>query len=365
MSVSLQPTVFEALDGWRDDDPTPVVRALARSAEYCRSEGTYRPGALGITVDDMAEAMAASAALDTDDPRAARALFETHFRPFRIRTEKPGLVTGFYEPEIAASRRADDVYRFAFYRRPADLIKVDPANGPTGWDRAVAFGRQADGCIVEYADRAAIDDGFLDGRALEIAYAADRVDVFFAHIQGAARLSFADGSSTRITYAAKTGHAFTAIGAVLATMGEIDAQAVTMTSIRAWLAAHPDRADGIMRRNRSYIFFRETPMGDPGLGPIAAAKVQLTPGRSLAVDRHIHTFATPFFIDAPDLAIGGSRGFRRLMLAQDTGSAILGPARGDIFVGTGAAAGCMAGAIRHRADFFAFIPRAAVARLRL
>ena len=130
-----------------------------------------------------------------------------------------------------------------------------------------------------------------------------------------------------------------------------------MQSIRAWFAENPGRVDEILWHNRSYIFFREAEVDDPALGPVAAAKVPLTPGRSMAVDRLLHTFGTPFFIHAPELTAFGGKPFRRLMIAQDTGSAIVGPARGDLFAGSGDAAGEIAGVVRAQADFFALIPR--------
>ena len=130
-----------------------------------------------------------------------------------------------------------------------------------------------------------------------------------------------------------------------------------MQSIRAWLAKNPDRVDEVLWRNRSYIFFREAAVEEPELGPIAAAKVPLTPGRSVAVDRLLHTFGTPFYIDAPSLTAFGGESFRRLMIAQDTGSAILGPARGDLFAGSGDAAGEIAGVVRNAADFYALLPK--------
>ena len=145
---------------------------------------------------------------------------------------------------------------------------------------------------------------------------------------------------------------------MLADLGEIPLEKVTMQSIRAWFAAHPGRVDEILWRNRSYIFFREAPVDDPALGPIAAAKVPLTPGRSVAVDRLLHTFGTPFYVDALTLTAFGGDGFRRLMIAQDTGSAIVGAARGDLFAGSGDAAGEIAGVVRNAADFYALVPRA-------
>ncbi|TKB33572.1 MAG: transglycosylase, partial [Mesorhizobium sp.] len=177
------------------------------------------------------------------------------------------------------------------------------------------------------------------------------------HVQGAARLNMTDGRLRRITYAAKSGQRFTGPGKILSEEGEIPLEKVTMQSIRAWFKAHPERVDEILWRNRSYIFFREMGVDDPELGPIAAAKVPLTPGRSIAVDRLLHTFGTPLHIDAPSLTAFDGKPFRRLMIAQDTGSAITGPARGDLFAGSGDAAGEIAGVIRNAADFYALIPR--------
>ena len=166
-----------------------------------------------------------------------------------------------------------------------------------------------------------------------------------------------DGTVRRVTYAAKTGHRFTGPGGLLVERGEISREAISMQTIRAWLKSNPERADELLWRNRSFIFFREATVDDPDLGPVAAAKVPLAPGRSIAVDRKLHTFATPFYIDAPELTAVDGKPFRRLMIAQDTGSAIVGPARGDLFFGSGDRAGEMAGGVRHAAQFYALLPR--------
>jgi membrane-bound lytic murein transglycosylase A len=166
----------------------------------------------------------------------------------------------------------------------------------------------------------------------------------------------------RVTYAAKTGHPFTAIGRVLIDRGELTPETVSMQSIRSWLADNPQRVDELLWCNRSYIFFRQADFDDPEDGPIAAAKVPLTAGRSLAVDRLLHTFGTPIFVAAETLTHIGNTPFRRLMLAQDTGSAIIGPARGDIFAGSGSAAGDLAGTVKHAATFYMLIPAGAAER---
>lgn len=366
MAFDLEPVAFADLPGWQEDDPAPVIAALSRCHRHVTTVKPYKTGSLGISVDDLLPAFEA-AGMDCLGAAEARVFFEEHFLPFRIRPDGggKGFVTAFYEPEVDVRATPDDEFRFPFYRRPDDLIDLDDHNRPEGMDPYFAFGRLHDGSIEEYPDRRAIDEGFLAGRRLEIAYARSKVDVFFAHVQGAARLLYPDGSRCRITYAAKTGHRFSAIGRLLVDRGEIDAEGVSMSSIRDWLDSNPERVDEVLWHNRSFIFFREAPVEDAGLGPVAAAKVPLEPGRSLAVDRLIHTFGVPFYIASRSLThLDGGRSFGRLMLALDTGSAIVGPARGDIFTGSGEAAGNLAGSVRNEADFFILVPRAAAARYR-
>lgn len=271
-----------------------------------------------------------------------------------------GQVTGYYEPVVCASATRTDAFTVPVLSRPPDLVDVDDDNRPVGMDPYLAFARQTPEGLVEYHDRPAIDAGVLDGRGLEIAWLADKVDLFFIQVQGSARLNMTDGLQRRVTYAAKTGQRFTGIGRVLADMGEIPLEKVTMQSIRAWLKQNPGRVDEILHHNRSYVFFRDGAVEDPTLGPIGAAKVPLTAGRSIAVDRLLHTFGTPFYIDAPLLTAFDAQPFRRLMIAQDTGSAIVGPARGDLYAGSGDAAGEIAGVVNAAADFYALLPRGLV-----
>lgn len=353
------PRSFADLHGWAEDDHLAAFSAFRRSAFQSETK-PYRSGSLGVPTEAFLPAYAEARASDLRDKGEARRFFEHHFRPFAIEPadRRPGLVTGFYEPVAEASLTPDARYRFPVYRRPDDLIDIDESNRPADMDPSFRFGRIVDGTIAEYPDRPGIENGALAGRGLEIAWLADRVDLFFIHIQGAARLTLPDGSTLRITYAAKSGHPFTGIGRVLADMGEIPLEKVTMQSIRAWLAANPDRINEILWQNRSFIFFRDYPGGDDGMGPIAAAKVPLSAGRSIAVDRLLHTFGTPFFIDAPTLNAFGGSGFHRLMIAQDTGTAIVGPARADLFTGSGYEAGEIAGVIRHEASFHMLVPKA-------
>lgn len=360
---STQPVAFADCVGWAADDHSAAFFAFLKTADYAASH-RYKSGVLGPQFADLVPVFAAAQRLALQrviDGQTARSFFEQHFSPVKIipDEQKTGFVTGFYEPEIAASRVKTPEYSVPFLRVPADLIKLDEVNRPATLPKDTAFGRNVNGDICENFDRQSIDRGALDGQELEIAYVADKVDAYFAHVQGAARLNFADGSQTRLTYAAKSGHDFTGAGRVLIDKGELDIAQVTMQSIRHWLAEHPDRVDEILWHNRSYIFFREALVDEPLLGPIAAAKVPLTPYRSLAVDRKFHCFGTPFFINVHEFPKNyGS--YQRLMIAQDTGSAILGPARGDLFIGSGDDAGMLAGQIRHEADFTMLVPRKVV-----
>jgi membrane-bound lytic murein transglycosylase A len=363
LSSAFRPVSFDALPGWREDDHRLAFEAFRRSALRAL-EKPYRTGSLGIDSGAFGPAHAEARLLHRLDGPAARSFFERHFLACLVEPSDGaarGFVTGFYEPEVDASPLRTDRFRFPLYARPDDLIDIDEANRPDGLDPYLAFARQTPDGIVEYHDRGAIERGALAGHGLEFAWLADPVDVFFIHVQGAARLRMPDGTVRRVTYAAKSGQRFSGPGRILADLGEIPLSDVTMQSIRAWFRAHPERIDEILRQNRSFIFFREAAVADPSLGPVAAAKVPLTAGRSMAVDRLLHTFGTPFFIDAPRLKAFGGTPFRRLMIAQDTGSAIVGAARGDLFAGSGDAAGEIAGVVKHAADFYALVPNSLVA----
>jgi len=180
-------------------------------------------------------------------------------------------------------------------------------------------------------------------------------------VQGSARLRFADGSAMRVGYAGKTGHPYTGIARLLVTRGEGTPEDFTMSGLKAWLAAHPDQVEPLLKENRSYIFFREIDEIGPHEGPLGAAGLPLAAGRSLAVDPAFLPYGALVFVaselDDPDST---NSTFARLMVADDTGSAIKGPARGDIFTGSGAVAGALAGEIRHVADFTVLVPKGAL-----
>ena len=351
----LEPVDYSTINGWIDDDLTPAFLAFRRSAEH----GVIpRMRGLGISGEDFAPIFKAALEFSPDrSPTDIRRFFEQNFRPHRIKAE--GFVTGYYEPEVKASPKRTEQFRVPIYRRPPELVDVDMANAPPGWDPEFRFGSRFGDRLFPSADRRAIDNGFLSGRGLELAWIEDPVDAYFIHIQGSARLAMIDGKLRRITFAGKTGHPYTSIGRLATERGILRKDQADKSGLETWLKAN--RRDGIalMHENRSYIFFEEKTGLGPTDGPVAAAKVPLTPMRSLAVDRTLMTFHTPIWVDAPDVGAAAGLGteFRRLMIAQDTGSAIVGAARGDLFFGSGDVAGQKAGKIQHGARFIALVPK--------
>ena len=212
--------------------------------------------------------------------------------------------------------------------------------------------------LVPYYDRAEIEDGAIAGRGLEICWLKNQTDLLFTQIQGSARVRLEDGSTLRINYDAHNGYPYTPVGRILIDRGIIPKEQMSMQRIREWMEQNPDGANELRRQNRSYVFFREVQLSDKDEA-VGAQGVPLTPGRSIAVDKSLHVYGTPFFIEG-ELPIESEQSktpFRRLMIAQDTGSAIVGPARADLYFGAGADAGKVSGRLRHNMRFVMLVPK--------
>jgi membrane-bound lytic murein transglycosylase A len=288
---------------------------------------------------------------------AARAFFEDRFAPHAIaESGSPGFVTGYYEPEIEGSYARGGPLQVPVYRRPGDLVTLAPETERARFnDRITGLRQTADG-QVPYYTRAEIWDGALSGRGLELLYLKDMVELFYMQVQGSGRVHLKEGGTVRLGYAGKNGHPYTSIGRLLIERGAIAPDAMSMAAVKAWLRADEARGRALMEENRSYVFFHELDAEEGREGPRGAQGVTLTPGRSLAVDTAYHRLGLPVFVTADDL-VTGAQPFRRLMIAQDVGSAIRGPERGDIFWGTGEDAGAIAGGTRHAARFSVLLPK--------
>jgi membrane-bound lytic murein transglycosylase A len=273
--------------------------------------------------------------------------------------ETQGFVTGYYEPIVEGSRFPTREFTVPLYRRPDDLVAPGEHKGDAFPNRGPAFRRSADGKLVPYYDRGQIEDGALDGRHLEICWLKDPFAALSIHIQGSARVRLEDGLIMRVNYAAHNGHPYTPVGRILIERNLVPRDEMSLERIRNWMNDNPAETKELRRKDQAFVFFRITGLADER-EPAGGEGVRLTPGRSIAVDRPFHIYGTPFFIEA-DLPIDSAAPktpWRRLTIAQDTGSAIVGPARADIYFGAGADAGRAAGRVRQAARFAMLVPRA-------
>jgi membrane-bound lytic murein transglycosylase A len=355
----LEPLAFADLDGWAEDDQAAAFKTFLTSCRVMvrRAKPAREPPPLRLALERICERALREPPLDA---AKARAFFESRFRPLRISRlgEAQGLLTGYFEPIVDGSRVPTREFTVPMYRRPDDLVA--PGRSLTGPfpNHGEVKRRAPDGTLVPYYDRGEIEDGAFDGRHLEICWLRDPVAAFSIHIQGSARVRLEDGLTLRIGYDGWNGHPYLPVGRILIDRGIVPRDEMSMERIRQWMQEHPDEARELRRKNQSYVFFRTTGLGDEG-ETTGGQGVRLTPGRSIAVDQPLHTYGTPFFIEAqlPLEQATARNPFRRLMIAQDTGGAITGPARADIFFGSGDAAGQVAGRVRQLGRFAMLVPR--------
>lgn len=346
------------LPGWDDDAAAAALPALQRSCGVWRNRDPATAlGEQGVagTIADWLPLCERAAAAKTDDD--ARAAFEELLRPVAVsnRGDREGLFTGYYEPTLRGSRVEGGAFTVPLYVRPPELVSVDLGRFRPDLKGKRIAGKVEDGALVPYFDRAAIDEGALADRDLELVWVDDPVDAFFLEIQGSGRIQLEDGSEMRVGYAGQNGFVYTAVGRELIRRGALTREQMSMQSIREWLEANPDEGREVMRTNASYVFFREL----TGDGPVGSLGVALTPERSLAVDPLFVPLGVPVWIDTtiPAGAPGGPRPLQRLFVAQDTGGAINGPVRGDVFWGHGDDAASTAGSMRQPGRLWLLLPK--------
>jgi membrane-bound lytic murein transglycosylase A len=354
------PLTWNDIAGWATDDHVQAYKAFRIS---CASIAAQRnppedSKALGASLREPCRKVKTK---DIAEDAKARAFFEENFRPLQISRlgEDAGFVTGYYEPIVEGSRTQTNVYNVPVYRRPSNLfVRGFSQDAPSLPNKGQVFRKIGRRKLVPYYDRGEIEDGAIAGRGLEICWLKNQTDLLFAQIQGSARIRLEDGSTIRINYDAHNGYPYTAVGRVLIDRGIIPKEQMSMQKIREWMEQNPDGAKDLRRQNRAYVFFREVPLSDKDEA-VGAQGVPLTPGRSIAVDNSLHVYGTLFFIEG-ELPIESAQSktpFRRLMVAQDTGSAITGPARADIYYGAGPDAGRISGRFRHNMRFVMLVPK--------
>jgi membrane-bound lytic murein transglycosylase A len=355
----LEPVKWTELAGWTADDHLAAFAAYETSCQALRKmrRADERGRIYGALWTVCRNAMGRR----PQDADTARTFFEQNFQPIRIARlgEREGLLTGYFEPIVAGSRFPSPEFHVPVYRRPRDLVATGYKPGAVAFpNKGVRIGRRTENNeVVPYHDRGAIEAGALDGQKLEICWLKDPFDLLTIQIEGSARVILEDGTPLRISYDSHNGYRYSSIERVLIERNLISRKEMSPQRIRDWMAAHPDEAAKVRAANRSYVFFRITGLSNEG-EPVGAQGVPLAPGRSIAVDR-LHEYGTPFFIEAnlPIESVKPVSPFGRLMIAQDTGSAIVGPARADLYWGAGDDAGRIANRIRHPARFVMLLPR--------
>jgi len=342
LRFTLEPVAFAQLQGWADDRLAAVIPAFLKSCSRFLTLPDVvpldaRPGVADYgPVGAWRELCGAAAALPPEDDAAARRFLETSFAPLSVADygASQGLFTGYYEIELQGSRRRQGRYQTPIYRRPSE---------PGAASRL---------------SRAEIEDGALAGRGLELLWVDDPIDAFFLEIQGSGRVRLRNGATVRVGYDGQNGQPYVPIGRLLVERGVIPRSEATMITIRDWMNQHPEAGAALRRENPSYVFFRE----QAGDGPIGAEGVVLTAERSLAVDRAYIALGVPIWVEA-DERFASAAPVRRLVVAQDTGGAIKGPVRGDLFWGTGTAAAWRAGVMNAYGRYYLLLPRRLARRL--
>lgn len=348
----LKATNFSQLPGWQADSVAAALPALEKScARIAKKDAakTFGPTYIGVYADWQA---ACATLPQNADDAAARSWFEATFTPYEIWDEdRDGLFTGYYEPLLNGASEKSDKYNIPLYARPDDLITVNLGDFRESLKGETVMGRVTGEKLVPYYTRREIEGGKIDGTE-KIIWVDNAVDAFFLHIQGSGQVRMEDGTVLRVGYAAANGRAYTAIGKSMLDKGYLQKGDVSMQSIRKWLAENPDKAADVMNINESYVFFRKL----DGDGPLGAEGVALTPGRSLAVDRKKLPYGAPVYIDAAPPEAGDAP-MQRLMIAQDTGGAIRGAVRGDVFWGAGDVAAHKAGLMKSAGQDYLLLPK--------
>jgi membrane-bound lytic murein transglycosylase A len=334
------------LPGWDKAMLAPALRALLESCARVANGHALAP------------ACASARALPSDDEVAARRFFETEFTAYAIVSaegSREGLVTGYYEPVLAGSRKRTDVFRYPIHGLPSDLVVVDLASVYPELNGMRLRGRLEGRRVVPYYSRSEIDTRSDALAAPVIAWVADPVELFFLQIQGSGQVVLADtGERIRVGYADQNGHPYNSLGRHLVQRGELALEHASMQGIQAWAAANPAKLREALNANASYVFFREQ---GTAAGPVGALGAPLTAGYSLAVDRRHVPLGTPVYLATT--YPNSSEPLERLMLAQDTGGAIRGAVRADFYWGTGKDAGEQAGRMRQQGRMWVLWPRGA------
>jgi membrane-bound lytic murein transglycosylase A len=344
------PVKWSKLPGWTADDALAAWPAIVSTCQALHARSEWQ------------SFCAAVVASSPGDAAFVRGFLEQQLTPYRIervtgrRRDTQGLITGYYEPLLRGARARSDAFATPLYRPPPDLLTVDLASVIPELKGKRVRGRLEGNRVVPYYSRAGTREApGLAGH--EIVWIDDALDAFMLEVQGSGRVQLTTGETIRLQYADQNGHPYRSIGRYLADQGAMTIDQVNMPAIRAWLAANPDRVNEVLDSNPSVVFFNEAPLADPSTGPRGAQGLPLTAGRSIAVDPKFLPLGAPIFLSTTQP--GSSAPLQRLVVAQDTGGAIRGPVRADLFFGFGAEAGTQAGMMKNDVEMWLLWPSGA------
>jgi membrane-bound lytic murein transglycosylase A len=353
-AVRFEPVKWSKLPGWKSDDALAAWPAIISTCQVLGRRSEWQNFCSAV--------VAASPA----DAAFVRGFLEQQLTPYRIervtgrKRETKGLVTGYYEPLIHGARERSEVFATPLYRPPADLLIVDLASVIPELRGKRVRGRLEGNKVVPYYSRAATREApGLAGH--EIVWIDNALDAFMLEVQGSGRVQLATGETIRLQYADQNGHPYRSIGRYLADKGVMTIDQVNMPAIRNWLAANPARVNEVLDSNPSVVFFNEAPLEDPSIGPKGAQGLPLTAGRSIAIDPKFLPLGAPMFLSTTQP--GSALPLQRVVVAQDTGGAIRGPVRADLFFGFGSEAGTQAGMMKNDLQMWLLWPRGAPAPL--
>jgi membrane-bound lytic murein transglycosylase A len=345
--IVLKPVKFESLSGWSLDNHSQALKAFRYSCEKFNDipNSNNIGGQLKkIQAIKMKKICSIGNNVNINDAFQTKDFFEKNFLAYEIYDEerggRAGLFTGYYEPELNGSYIRTSRYKYPVYKKPSDLSGTSP-----------------------YYTRKQIDQGIIDNRGLELLYVDDKIDLFFMHIQGSGKIKLDNGQVIKLSFSARNNVPYTSIGSEMIKLGLIDKDNVSADTIKEWLRNNPEKADDIMKKNESYVFFQISDKGEV----IGAQGVPLTPERSLAVDTQSIPLGFPVWVETSlpsesDSEVGGTS-YNRLFVAQDTGNAIKGSVRGDIFFGSGERAERLAYKMQQTGEYYILIPRERTADL--
>lgn len=353
---------FSDLRGFNNDDFQGFMAAFNATCTRILKKNAgdkFASDAAWGTYGDWQAVCRAGAGVDGGNAAAVRSFLQNNFKVMQASAggSTQGLFTGYYESTLNGSRTKHGAYQYPLLGRPSDLVMVDLGDFREELKGQRIAGRVIAGKLKPYESRAEIEAGKLPAEQYKpIVWLDDEHDAFFVQVQGSGIVHMDDGGIMRVGFDGQNGHPYYAIGRELVKQGIYTKDQVSMDSIRTWLEQNPGKAQDMMNKNPSFVFFKEMPNDGSGAGPVGGEGVKLTAGRSLAIDRGKLPYGFPVWLDATYNDSVGTP-IRRLMMAQDTGGAIVGAVRGDYFWGSGLQAEKMAGPMKAKGGYFFLLPK--------